>query len=190
MSDGVLSKPFDREARIEAKGFGHVRLRLVHLAQERVGGREAQVGPLRVIAGVERLVVFDDRGFGMPRPNSNVPTVLTESPPRIIRAQPNRLLHVGFCLVEAAQGYFRVCSSLVEIRKVRIDCEAGVGDTDCLVKTARQRQVKALRRIRSVGNPERARSRGLTDQVFWRRNRSRDFPIRRELAQDMLLATP
>ena len=37
----VLSKPFDAEARIKAKGFGHVPLRLVHLAQERVGGREA-----------------------------------------------------------------------------------------------------------------------------------------------------
>jgi hypothetical protein len=36
----VLAIPFDGEARIEAKGFSHERLRLVHLAQERIGGGE------------------------------------------------------------------------------------------------------------------------------------------------------
>src|SRR6202044_758751 len=60
----VLSIPFDGEARIEAKGFGDERLRLVHLAQKRIGGGEVGVVPVGVIAGVDRLSVFDDCRFG------------------------------------------------------------------------------------------------------------------------------
>src|ERR1700733_10790134 len=56
----VLAKPFDGEARIDAKGFGHVRLRLVHLAQERIRSREVCVVPVIAIARVERLFIFDD----------------------------------------------------------------------------------------------------------------------------------
>ena len=37
---GVVLKPFDGEARIDTKGFGDERLRLVHLARKRVGGGE------------------------------------------------------------------------------------------------------------------------------------------------------
>jgi hypothetical protein len=40
-------------------------LRFVHLALERVGRREAYVGPLRAFAGVERLVICVGRRFEM-----------------------------------------------------------------------------------------------------------------------------
>src|SRR6185312_11678532 len=133
---GVLSQPFDGEVRIEAKGFGHVPLRFVHLALECVGGSEAQVGPLRAVAGVERLVIGVDRGFEMTSGKFYVAQLpIPIHPPRIIRAQPNRVLYVGSCLVKAAEGYLRQRSSMVELLIVRIDCEAGVRDPDRLVKT-------------------------------------------------------
>ena len=49
---------------LSAKGFRDERLRLVHLAQERIGSGEVCVDPVGAIAGVERLLIFDDRGFG------------------------------------------------------------------------------------------------------------------------------
>ena len=113
----VLSKPFDGEARIDAKGFGDERLRLVHLAQERIGSGEVGVDPVGVIAGVERLSVFDDRSFGTTRANFYVAEIRTQDRLKwIMRAQPNRLLQVGFGLVETAQRYFCRRSGEVENR--------------------------------------------------------------------------
>ena len=69
----VLAKPFDGEARIDAKGFRHVRLCLVHFAQERIRSGEVCVDPVIVIAGVERLFIFGDRGFGTTPANLYAP---------------------------------------------------------------------------------------------------------------------
>jgi hypothetical protein len=105
-------------------------------------------------------VVGVDRGFEMTSSKFHVARLpIPAHPVRVIRAQSNRLLYVRFCLIKAAEGYFRHPSRSVEERIVRIDGEAGVGDTDRLVKTLRQRQVAALCSIRRVviwGESDRA----------------------------------
>jgi hypothetical protein len=123
----VFSKPFDGEARIETKGFGHVSLRLIRLAQERISGGQAYVDPVGVIAGVERLSVCDDRGFGTTGAKLNVAELpIKRRSRRIMWAQANRLLQVGLSLVETTEGYFGARSRTVEILIVRIDGEADV----------------------------------------------------------------
>ena len=106
----MLSQPFDGEVRIEAKGFGHVRFRLVHLAQgARRQPRGLRKGVNRAVASVEYPVVYVDRGFEMTGSKFDVAQLpIPLHPVRVIRAQPNRLLDVGFCLVETAEGYFRL----------------------------------------------------------------------------------
>ena len=145
----MLAKPFDGEARIDAKGFRHVRFCLVHFAQKRIRGREVCVVPVGVIARVERLFIFDDRGFGTTLANFYVAELgMKDLHERIARAQPYRLRRVGFRLVEMAERYFRARSCNVESRIVRIDGEAGVNSADGLVITARQRQVTGFGRER------------------------------------------
>ena len=147
----VLSIPFDGEDRIEAKGFGDERLRLVHLAQERIGSGEVGINPVGVIAGVERLSVFDGRGFGTAGADFYVAEFCAKKAhERIARAQPNPLLQIGFGFVGAAQGYFWPRSGEVEIRIIWIDGEAGVSGADRFVKTARIAQVQALKQVRLV----------------------------------------
>ena len=141
----VRSKPFDGEAWIDAKGFGDERLRLVHLAQERIGSGEDRIDPVGVIAGVERLSVFDDRGLGTTGANFCVAEdVIPDRLKRIMRTRPNRLLQVGFGLVEMAKRNFCRRSRKVDIRIIWIDGEAGVGGADRLVKAVREAQVTLL----------------------------------------------
>ena len=118
----VLSIPFDGEARIEAKGFGDERLRLVYLAQKRIGGGEVGVVPVGVIAGVDRLSVFDDCRFGTTSANFYIAELrVIKRREWITQARSNRLLHVRFRLVETAQGNFRHRSRHIQTRIVRIN---------------------------------------------------------------------
>jgi hypothetical protein len=58
-----------------------------------------------MIAGVERLLLFHDRGFGTTSANFCVPEkYVKERYERIAWAQPNHLLRVGLGLLEAPQG--------------------------------------------------------------------------------------
>jgi hypothetical protein len=59
----VFLHPFDCDCGIEAAGFRQGGLGLVRLARLGVCGRQIRVGVILVIAEVDRLAIFVNRGF-------------------------------------------------------------------------------------------------------------------------------
>src|SRR5208337_2942792 len=75
-----LVHPFDRDCGTETAGFGEFRLRLVHLARQRVGGRQVRVDVIRLPTHVERLAIFADAASKWPRPISASPKSACQTP--------------------------------------------------------------------------------------------------------------
>ena len=85
----MLHHPFDRELGIEAAGFRHGRLRLVHPARMRVGGRQGRVDVIYAQARVDRLVTFVDRCVEMAKAELRFARVeVKNADSGVARAQP------------------------------------------------------------------------------------------------------
>jgi hypothetical protein len=68
-------------------------------------------------------------------------TRLPQTDSRIVRAQPDRLLNVGYRLFVTAENNFGEASRKVERRVIRIDGQSGVGGVKPVVSALRISQV-------------------------------------------------
>ncbi len=103
-AETARQQELDAELGIDSKRFGNRCLRVVHLAFEHVRGSKIQVRPNGLVSGVDRLVVFFDRGVQMSEAEFGIrQQIVIPAHSRIAWTEKHGLLQVGFRLFELTQ---------------------------------------------------------------------------------------
>ncbi len=100
-------------------------------------------------ACADRLLKFGDGRIEMPETKFRHTQIYEPVGSfRIARTQPDRLLRIGFGLLETTEDNFSESSRVKQRRVVRINRETRVGGAERFVRASRIGQIKAFRGIR------------------------------------------